>query len=75
MTQPSLARNPTSLVGAWITTLGACAFVVYYLAESFGLVESPYSGLFGFVLVPVVFLTGLLLIPAGIWLEARRRRR
>jgi hypothetical protein len=75
VSEPSLARNPTSIVGAWLTTLSACAFVVYYLAESFGLVETPYSGLFGFVLVPMVFVGGLLLIPAGLWLEARRRRR
>lgn len=75
MAQPSLARNPVSLVGAWLTTLSAFAFVVYYAVEWFGLIVSPYAGLFGFVLVPAVFLTGLLLIPIGIWREGRRRRR
>jgi hypothetical protein len=70
-----LARNPLSVVGAWLTTIAAFAFIGYYVAESLGWLESPYSGLFGFVLVPILFVVGLLLIPLGIWREGRRRRR
>jgi hypothetical protein len=72
---PSVVRNPISLVGAWLTTIGAFAFIVYYVIESFGLVESPYSGLIGFIALPALFLFGLFLIPVGMWREARRRRR
>jgi hypothetical protein len=75
MSYRALARNPVSILGVWLTTLGSMAFVVYYLVEWFGLVASPYAGLFGFVLVPAVFLAGLILIPIGIWREGRRRRR
>ena len=75
MSDPSLVRNPWSLAGAWLTTVSAVAFVAYYAAEEFGLLASPYSGLLGFVVVPALFLAGLLLIPFGIWREARRRRR
>ncbi|MEO8483256.1 MAG: NapC/NirT family cytochrome c [Acidobacteriota bacterium] len=72
--EPSLARNPISLAGAWITTLSVFAFLTYLALEAFGLLLSPYAGLFGFLLVPACFVFGLLLIPVGIWLESRRRR-
>jgi hypothetical protein len=72
---PSLARNPVSIAGAWLTTIAAFAFIIYYVVESFGLVENPYSGLIGFVALPMLFLFGLLIIPVGMWQERRRRRR
>src|SRR5262245_57487184 len=75
MAQPSLARNPVSVFGAWLTTIGAFAFLAYYVVETLGFVGTPYAGLFGFVFVPAVFLLGLALIPIGIWREARRRQR
>ena len=73
MAQPSLARNPLSLFGVWLTTISAFAFIAYYVVESLGFLGSPYSGLFGFVFVPAVFVVGLVLIPVGVWREARRR--
>jgi len=72
--QVSRVRNPLSLFGAWLTTLSAFAFIGYSALEAFGLIESPYAGILGYVLVPAVFVFGLLLIPLGIWREDRRRR-
>lgn len=72
--EPSLARNPISLAGAWLTTLSVFAFLTYLALEAFGLLPSPYAGLFGFLIVPAVFVLGLLLVPLGIWIESRRRR-
>ena len=71
---PGLLRNPTSIVGAWLTTLSVFAFVAFIALEQFRLLHSPYAGLFGFVVVPAFFGLGLALIPIGIWVEARRRR-
>ena len=62
---PPVVRNPVSVAGAWLTTLAAFAFLGYLAAEAFGLLESPYSGLLGFVVVPAMFVAGLLLIPIG----------
>jgi len=70
----SRIRNPLSIVGAWITTVSAFAFIAFYIAESLNLLASPYSGLFGFVAIPVVFLFGLVLIPIGVMRETRRRK-
>ena len=78
MTAPTadapLVRNPLSLVGVWLTTLGAFAFLGYLVAEALGYFDTPYSGLIGFVAVPAVFLLGLALIPLGMWREGRRRK-
>ena len=69
-----MSRNPISIAGVWITTLSVCAFATYLVMDQFGLLASPYAGLFGFMVVPAFFALGLVLIPIGIWVEARRRR-
>lgn len=69
-----MARNPISIAGAWITTLSVCAFITYLILDQFGLLASPYAGLFGFIVVPAFFIFGLVLIPIGMWREGRRRR-
>jgi len=66
--------NPLSLTGAGLTTLSAVALLNYLALEGLGLLESPYSGIFGFVALPILFVIGLLLIPVGIWHEGRRRQ-
>ncbi len=73
MPAPSLVRNPISLAGAWLTTASALAFGVYLALAWFGFLASPYAGLFGFVTTPALFALGLLLIPFGMWREAKRR--
>ena len=74
--QASGARNPISILGVWLTTLAAFAFIAFYSVDAFGLLAaSPYAGIFGFLCLPAVFVLALLLIPIGIWREDRRRRR
>ena len=74
--EASGARNPVSILGVWLTTLAAFAFIAFYTVDAFGLLAaSPYAGIFGFLCLPAVFVLGLLLIPIGIWREDRRRRR
>lgn len=72
---PASGRNPLTLFGVALTTASAIAFIAYYVVEALGLIEGPYAGLFGFFLIPALFVLGLLLIPLGMWREARRRRR
>jgi nitrate/TMAO reductase-like tetraheme cytochrome c subunit len=71
---PAASRNPISIAGVWLTTLSALAFLTFFVMEAFDLIATPYGGLLGFVLIPAMFVVGLLLIPFGIWRENRRRR-
>jgi hypothetical protein len=75
MAHPSAARNPLSIAGAWLATIGGFAFIAYIVFAAFGLIASPYGGLFGFIAAPAVLLLGLVLIPIGMWRERRRRAR
>ncbi len=68
-------RHPLALLGAAITTVMAVLFLVLLLLDFFGFLHSPYLGLLLFVAVPAGFVLGLLLIPLGVHLERRRRRR
>src|SRR4051794_30970712 len=68
-----LIRSPISVAGMVLTTVSAVVFVVVFLADLFGLHTNPYLGILFFVVVPVLFIAGLLLIPLGAWLERRRR--
>jgi hypothetical protein len=58
-----------------IATAMAVLFLVLVLLESAGYLTNPYLGLLVFVAVPTVFVGGLVLIPLGAWLAARRQRK
>ena len=68
----TLARHPLAIAGALITTVSAVVFIALVIAVVAGLFDNPYAGLVVFVAIPGLFVLGLLLIPLGMWLEARR---
>ncbi len=68
-----LIRSPISVVGMVLTTISAVLFLVVFLADLFGLHTNPYVGILFFLILPGIFLFGLVLIPLGAWLERRRR--
>jgi hypothetical protein len=69
----SLFRNRVTIAGAILTSMAAVLFVTVFLLDLFGLHTNPYIGIVFFLIVPGIFLFGLLLIPVGLWLERRRR--
>jgi hypothetical protein len=71
----ALARHPLAIAGALITTASALAFIALGIAVLAGLFNNPYAGLVVFVALPALFVLGLLLIPAGMWLQKRRLER
>jgi len=71
----ALARHPLAILGALITTASAVAFVALAIAVLAGLFENPYAGLVVFIALPTLFVIGLLLIPAGMWLQSRKLER
>jgi len=73
MTKLRLARNPISFAGAVLAVFGAVLFLVVFLADVFGWHTNPYLGILFFLILPGIFIVGLLLIPFGAWWESRRR--
>jgi hypothetical protein len=67
-----LARNPLSLVGVIVSTSLFFTMLVFYAATSMGAAANPYVGIVMFLVLPGIFLIGLLLIPAGMLLKRRR---
>jgi len=71
----AITRNSVSLCGAALTTAAAILFISLFVGESLGLGGGPYLGILTFVILPALFVLGLLLIPGGIAWQRRRFRR
>jgi hypothetical protein len=61
------------MAGMVLTTVSAVLFLVMFGADLFGFHSNPYIGLVFFVVLPAVFILGLLLIPLGALIERRGR--
>jgi hypothetical protein len=68
-------RNPLSRIGVGLTTASALLFLFLLALELAGFLKNPYAGLVVFVMVPFLFVVGLLLIPIGVANERRREAR
>lgn len=66
-------RHPLIAIGAALATIGALAFLAFFVLDLFREHGNPYLGILFFLLLPAVFIFGLLLMPLGAWLERRRR--
>ena len=69
-----LTRDPVSLAGAALATVAAVLILSLTAMGLLGFRGGPYLGIIAFVVLPTIFVVGLLLIPAGAW-RARRRAR
>ncbi len=67
-------RNWITLFGSSLTTVSALAILVFMVMTLLGVPLSPYIGLLTYLLLPAVFVLGLLIIPVGAWWDRRRRR-
>ena len=70
-----LGQNPVTLTGAVVTTSAALTTIAFWFYEIFlpG-PPHPYIGILVFLILPAIFVLGLLLIPLGIWLRRRSLR-
>ena len=75
MGREALLRHPLAIAGALIATISAVLFIVLIIAALAGLFENPYAGLLVFIALPAALIAGLLLIPIGVRLDRRARRR
>jgi hypothetical protein len=70
-----LGQNPTTLTGAVITTSTALTMIAFAFYDIFlAGPPHPYIGILVFLILPAIFVLGLMLIPLGIWLRRRSLR-
>lgn len=67
-----LASHWISMTGVALVTLAGFSWIFVLPTHLRGQVENPYIGLLIFVAIPIVFFSGLILIPIGIALGKRR---
>lgn len=69
----SLLRHPLSFAGTLITTASAILFLTFLALDVVGFHGHPYFGILAYLIVPALFVLGLVLIPFGIR-KARQAR-
>ena len=70
-----LSRHWLSLAGVALVTTAAISWLFVLPLHIRGHVDNPYVGIVVFLILPIVFFTGLVLIPIGVYLSKRRIRR
>ena len=66
-------NNPVSLAGGAITTASGVTMIGHWVVELVGRgVDHPYTGIIFFLILPALFVLGLLLIPIGMYLRRKR---
>jgi len=67
-----VSANWYGKLGVILTTSSFVALVILELARVIGLITSSYAGLVTYMLFPLLFIVGLLLIPVG-WIKLKKR--
>ncbi|MGB5163914.1 MAG: hypothetical protein WBN61_01515, partial [Woeseiaceae bacterium] len=71
----SITHNVTSLVGTALAVARLVLMACLFMMQQFGFEGGPYIGIMTFLILPMFFLLGLLLIPVGALLHRRKLRR
>jgi acyl-CoA thioesterase FadM len=70
-----LGHNAITLIGAVITTSSAITLLAVWVFEIiFGGQIHPYAGIVFFLVLPSLFVLGLILMPLGVWWRRRKLR-
>lgn len=69
-----LSNNWISRVGIFFVTAAGVSWLFLLPVIVRGAPKNPYIGLLVVFALPVVFFTGLVLIPIGIWIERRKKK-
>lgn len=67
----TLTRNPLGLLGCAITTAAAIVILTLFGLSLVGMEGSPYLGILVYLILPAVFILGLILIPIGIYRQRK----
>jgi nitrate/TMAO reductase-like tetraheme cytochrome c subunit len=70
---PHLASNPITMLGGFFALVAFGGLVFFLGVQALKVEPSPYIGLVVYMVLPVALAIGLVLVPAGMAWEARRR--
>ncbi len=69
------ANNPITILGIVLTTVSGLGIVTFVITQLYGGIRNPYTSIFSFIILPSIFVAGLVLIPLGMWRRSRKLRR
>ena len=71
----SITHNVISLIGTALAVASLVLMACLFAMEQFGFEGGPYIGILTYLILPMIFVLGLLLIPIGALLYRRKLRR
>ncbi len=71
----SITRNGISLIGTALAIAGLVLIICLFVLEKLGFEGGPYLGILTYLILPAIFVFGLILIPIGSILHRRKVRR
>jgi hypothetical protein len=69
-----MTQNFVSLIGVLLAGIAAVLIVLFTVLVATGVHPGSYFGIVAYLVLPGVLVLGLLLIPAGLWLQHRSER-
>jgi len=70
----ALSRSPIGAFGGALTTASALLILTLFGLEVVGYEGGPYIGILAYLILPAIFILGLILIPIGVARQRRRER-
>jgi len=71
----SITRSTISLIGTALAVATLVLMLSLFLLEQFGFEGGPYLGILTYLILPMIFVTGLALIPIGAVMWRRKMKR
>ena len=71
----SITRTGVSLFGTGLAIAALVLLICLFFMEQLGFQGGPYLGILTFLILPALFVIGLVLIPIGNWLQHRQMQR
>jgi nitrate/TMAO reductase-like tetraheme cytochrome c subunit len=67
-------RSALAMIGTVVALVGFVLFVTLFLIQNLGFRGGPYLGIITYLLLPAVVVTGLVLVPVGVWRQTKKER-
>jgi hypothetical protein len=62
-------KSPLGFFGIILTTISVCLMVIGFLLDVFNIINNPFIGVLTYMILPFCMISGLLIIPLGVYLR------